>query len=117
MVSVLIVTWNSVRYLEQCFASLDRQQYRDLEVIVIDNASTDGTRELLRSRESQCRVIYSDKNVGFAAGQNQAIRVAKGDWLLCLNPDVVLADDFVARLVEAGSAHPEAGSFCGKLLR
>ena len=55
--------------------------------------------------------------MGFAAGQNQAIRAAKGDWLLCLNPDVVLADDFVARLVEAGAAHPDAGSICGKLLR
>ena len=62
-------------------------------------------------------MIYNDRNVGFAAGQNQAIRAAKGEWLLCLNPDVMLADDFVSRLVEAGAAHPEAGSICGKLLR
>ena len=117
MVSVLIVTWNSTRYLQQCLASLERQDYRDLEVVVIDNASTDGTRDLLRSRESQWRVIYNDRNVGFAAGQNQAIREAKGEWLLSLNPDVLLAEDFVRCLVEAGSAHPEAGSVCGKLLR
>ena len=117
MVSVLIVTWNSAQYLEQCFASLDRQDYRELEVVVVDNASTDGTRELLRPRESQWQVIYNDRNVGFAAGQNQAMRAAKGEWLLCLNPDVMLAADFVGRLVEAGSAHPEAGSICGKLLR
>ena len=117
MVSVLIVTWNSAQYLEQCFASIDRQQYRDLEVVVVDNSSTDGTREFLRSREPRWRVIYNDRNVGFAAGQNQAIHAAKGEWLLCLNPDVLLADDFVERLVEAGSAHPEAGSVCGKLLR
>jgi GT2 family glycosyltransferase len=62
-------------------------------------------------------VIYNDRNVGFAAGQNQAIRAAQGELLLCLNPDVLLADDFVGRLVEAGGAHPEAGSICGKLLR
>jgi len=117
MVSVLIVTWNSARYLEPCFASIDRQQYRDLEVIVVDNASGDATRELLRQRESHWGVLYNDRNVGFAAGQNQAIRTAKGEWLLCLNPDVLLSDDFVGRLVEAGAAHSEAGSICGKLLR
>jgi len=117
MVSVLVVTWNSARYLQQCFASLDRQNYPDLEVVVIDNASTDGTREFLQSREPLWHVIYNDRNVGFAAGQNQAIRAAKGEWLLCLNPDVLLADDFVNRLVEVGSAHPEVGSICGKLLR
>jgi GT2 family glycosyltransferase len=117
MVSVLIVTWNSAQYLQSCCASLDRQDYRDLEVVVIDNASTDGTREFLRSSEPKWRVIYNDRNVGFAAGQNQAIHAAKGDLLLCLNPDVVLADDFVGRLVEAASEHNEAGSICGKLLR
>src|ERR1035441_3428604 len=110
MVSVLIVTWNSAQYLQQCLSSLDRQDYRDLEVIVIDNASTDATRELLRPREPQWRVICNARNVGFAAGQNQALRAAQGEWLLCLNPDVLLAEDFVSRLLEAASAHPEAGS-------
>jgi GT2 family glycosyltransferase len=117
MVSVLIVTWNSARYLQQCLASIDLQDYCDLEVVVVDNASDDATRDFLRLRESQWRVIYNDRNVGFAAGQNQAIRAAKGEWLLCLNPDMLLAEDFVRRLVEAGAAHPEVGSFCGKLLR
>jgi len=70
MVSVLIVTWNSVQYLEQCFASIEQQRFGDVEVIVVDNASTDGTQEQLRSRESKWRVIYNDKNMGFADGQN-----------------------------------------------
>ena len=117
MVSVLIVTWNSARYIEKCFASIDRQQYRDLEVVVVDNASTDATADLLRSREAKWHVIYNPQNVGFAAGQNQAIRTAHGDWLLCLNPDVLLAEDFIVRLFEALSRHAEAGAICGKLLR
>lgn len=117
MVSVLIVTWNSARFLDACFASLDRQDYRDLEVIIVDNASDDETPALLRQREATWRVVYNDSNVGFAAGQNQAMREASGDWLLCLNPDVILAPDFVSRLVDAGASHPEAGSLCGKLLR
>ena len=77
MVSVLLVTWNSAAYLDECFASLDRQDYRDLEVIVVDNASTDATRELLRPRETAWRVIYNEANVGFAAGQNQAIHAGE----------------------------------------
>lgn len=117
MVSVLIVTWNSAPHLEQCLASLDRQSYRDFEVLIIDNASTDRTRELLRAREAQWRVIYNDRNIGFAAAQNQASRAAKGEWLLCLNPDVLLDEDFVGRLLEDGAVYPDAGSICGKLLR
>ena len=117
MVSVLIVTWNSARYLEKCFASIDRQQYRDLEVVVVDNASTDATGDLLRLREAKWHVIYNPQNVGFARGQNQAIHAAHGDWLLCLNPDVLLAEDFIVRLFEAQSLYAEAGAICGKLLR
>ena len=117
MVSVLLVTWNSARFLDACFASLDRQDHRDFEVVVIDNASTDGTRDLLRSREATWHVVYNDTNLGFAAGQNQAMRLAHGEWLLCLNPDVVLSADFISRLVEVGSSHRDAGSVCGKLLR
>ncbi|MGB7556358.1 MAG: glycosyltransferase family 2 protein [Candidatus Korobacteraceae bacterium] len=117
MVSVTIVTWNSAQYLVECFASIEQQDYRDLEVIVVDNASTDDTRELLRGIESRWRVIYNDLNVGFAAGQNQAIKAARGDWVLCLNPDIVLSSDFVTQIVAGGKAHPDAGSVCGKLLR
>ncbi|MGA3318012.1 MAG: glycosyltransferase family 2 protein [Candidatus Korobacteraceae bacterium] len=117
MVSITIVTWNSAQYLDACFASIDQQDYRELEVIVVDNASTDGTRELLRQAEPRWRVIYNERNVGFAAGQNQAIRAAGGDWVLCLNPDVVLSADFVRQMVAGAEAHPEVGSICGKLLR
>lgn len=117
MVSVLIVTWNSSQYLERCFASLDEQDFGNLEVIVVDNASTDDTREGLRKVEAKWRVIYNDRNVGFAAGQNQAIRESAGEWVLCLNADVVLSRNFVAELVAAAERRREVGTICGKLLR
>jgi GT2 family glycosyltransferase len=117
MVSVTIVTWNSAQYLGDCFASIQKQDHRDFEVIVVDNASTDATRTLLHEVGPHWRVIYNQANVGFAAGQNQAIRASAGEWVLCLNPDVVLSPDFVSQLVAASEAHPDAGSLCGKLLR
>ena len=117
MVSVTIVTWNSEQVLRECFASLAAQDCRALEVILVDNASTDGTRALLREVEPRWRVIYNQTNVGFAAGQNQAIREARSQWMLSLNPDVVLSPDFISQLVTAGETHPDAGTICGKLLR
>jgi len=135
MVSVTIVTWNSEKYLRECFAALAAQDYRDLEVIIVDNASEDGTRALLlpiagtdgsrrgprpdsAAGDSLWRVIYNDKNVGFAAGQNQAIRASRGNFVLCLNPDVMLSPNFITQLMAAaGERCFDAGVFCGKLLR
>ena len=117
MVSITIVTWNSDSCLRECLASVLRQDYPEIEVVVLDNASSDGTSEILREFEPRIRVIYKEQNLGFAAGQNEAMRAARGDWALCLNPDVLLPKDFVSNLIAAGRAHPEAGAVCGKLLR
>ncbi len=117
MVSVTIVTWNSAQFLDECFAALAAQHYRDLEVILVDNDSKDDTRRKLQAVEGKWRVIYNEHNEGFAEGQNQAIRASRGDYVLCLNPDVVLSPDFITQLVAAAETHRDAGSLCGKLLR
>lgn len=117
MVSITIVTWNSARHLRECLASIEQQDYSPVELIILDNASTDETREILREYESRFRVIYNPTNTGFAAGQNQAMRTARGEWILCLNPDILLRPNFVSQLVAAGEAYPAAGAMCGKLLR
>jgi GT2 family glycosyltransferase len=117
LVSVTIVTYNSARYLDECLKSVFSQEYWPLEVVLVDNASSDETRELLSDYEGLARVISNGRNTGFAAGQNQAIAVARGDWVLALNPDVRLEPEFISRLVEAGQSDPNVGTVCGKLLR
>jgi GT2 family glycosyltransferase len=115
-VTIVIVTFNSLPYIEECLRSLERQSYPALKIVVIDNASSDGTAAFLRDRLLE-RAIFNQRNVGFAAAQNQGIRMSKQGWVLTLNPDVVLAPDFISALVEAAEADPSVGTVCGKLLR
>jgi GT2 family glycosyltransferase len=116
MVSVTIVTYNSGRFIKRCLESVLAQKGPEKEIIVIDNASTDGTIDILEQFEDRVRITYNDENVGFAAAQNQAILQSRGDWVLTLNPDVLLMPNFVGALVEAGEANPQTGTVCGKLL-
>ena len=116
LVSVTIVTYNSGRFIRRCLESVLGQKYARLEIIVIDNASTDGTIDILENFEDRCAVIYNDENIGFAAAQNQAIAISSGKWVLTLNPDVFLLPGFVDALMEGAQLDPKAGTICGKLL-
>src|SRR5712691_4806825 len=115
-VSVTIVTYNSGRFIKRCLESVLAQRYANKEVIVIDNASTDGTADILEQFEDRCQIIYNDENIGFAAAQNQAISLSTGDWVLTLNPDVLLLPNFIQSLVDAGQIDSKIGTVCGKLL-
>ncbi|MBV8902724.1 MAG: glycosyltransferase family 2 protein [Acidobacteriia bacterium] len=115
-VSVTIVTYNSGHFIRRCLESVLEQDHRRLEIIVIDNASTDGTSDILEQFEDRCRIYYNQENIGFAAAQNQAIARARGDWILSLNPDVLLHPDFIRQLVRAGRFDERIGTVCGKLL-
>ena len=115
-VSVTIVTYNSGRFIKRCLESVLAQKYPHKEIIVVDNASTDGTIDILEQFEDRCQVYYNDENIGFAAAQNQAIKLSNGDWVLTLNPDVLLLPNFIQALVDAGQFDPKIGTVCGKLL-
>ena len=116
LVSVTVVTYNSGRFIRRCLESVLEQLYEPLEVIVIDNASSDGTCDILERFEQSCYVVYNEDNIGFAAAQNQAIALSRGDWVLTLNPDVLLLSDFVASLMASADRDPQTGTVCGKLL-
>jgi GT2 family glycosyltransferase len=116
LVSITVVTYNSGRFIRRCLESALAQQYPSLEVVVVDNASTDGTADILEQFEDRCQIVYNQENIGFAAAQNQAIGLSSGDWVLTLNPDVLLLPDFVASLMAAAAVDKRAGTICGKLL-
>ena len=115
-VCAAIVTYNSARYIRRCLEAVIRQEDVPIEIVVVDNGSTDGTAAVLRQFRGRVRVIRCGRNLGFAEAQNRAIRASSTEWVLTLNPDVLLRPGFVRALVEAGQADPEAGAVCGKLL-
>jgi GT2 family glycosyltransferase len=115
-VSITVVTYNSGRFIRRCLESALAQDHPELDIIVIDNASTDGTTDILEHFEDRCTIVYNQENIGFAAAQNQAIRMSDADWVLTLNPDVLLETNFVSQLVAAGQIDKRAGAVCGKLL-
>src|ERR1700747_2177771 len=115
-VSVTIVTWNSGRFIKRCLESVLDQKYPFKEIIVIDNNSTDGTIDILEPFEARCRIVYNEENIGFSAAQNQAISLSNAEWILTLNPDVLLLQGFIEALVTAGNLDSRVGTVCGKLL-
>ena len=115
-VCISIVTFNSSRYIRRCLNAAVAQKGIRARVVVVDNASTDGTGEILREFAGRVQVIWNSQNVGFAAAQNQGIRSSAAEWVLTLNPDLLMEEDFVRRLVDAGELDDTAGAICGKLL-
>jgi GT2 family glycosyltransferase len=114
-VAVTIVTYNSRRYIGLCLEALLRESAVPMQVVVVDNASTDSTSQVLAGFAGRIRVIWNRNNVGFAAAQNQAIAASNSDWVLALNPDVLVTEGFVERLLEAGEIDSKVGTVCGKL--
>lgn len=112
-VAVGIVNWNCGAYLEGCLRSVFAQTLPPAEVILVDNASTDGSTERVEALFPQVHVLRQGENRGFGAGQNVAIRASACDYFLPLNPDVTLAPDFLEVLVEALASHPDCGTATG----
>src|SRR6478609_1348976 len=108
VVSVIIVSWNARNYLEQCLLSLTGEVCRyPMEIIVVDNASSDGSPECVESRFPHVRVIRSGANLGFAKGNNLGIAQSKGRYLCLINSDVKVLEGCISRLVDYCEQHPQ----------
>lgn len=97
----MVVCWNAKHDLPDCLSSLHRQTYPSIEVIAVDNGSTDGSREYMESAHPWVRVHSIDRNVGYASANNAGLKLARGEYLVVLNPDTEVEPDFVTGLVEA----------------
>lgn len=111
MFSVIIVNFNSGDRLARCLDHLSRQEFRDFETIVFDNASSDHSTDAPGDALARFRLIRSDANIGFAAANNRAAEKAVGDFLVFLNPDAYAAPDWLARVAEAIDRYPGVDAF------
>ena len=114
-VSALVVTWNSLGYIEPCLASLRAQGHPPSQIVVVDNGSSDGTVDWLR-QQTDVTLIEEGVNLGFAAANNRGLDQCTGEALLLVNADVKLAPDYIERCL-GRLAGDDIGSVTGKLLR
>ncbi len=112
--SVLIVTYNSAEHIETLLASIERHTASSHEVIVVDNASTDGTSTLIAERHPQVTLVASEENLGFAKGVNRAADLASGEFVVLLNPDTRLDRPALDDLVAFARANPGHGIYGGR---
>lgn len=98
MITIVIPNYNGNKYLKQCLDSVYIQDYKDIEVILIDNASTDGTYEWIKAYKN-IRYKQLDKNYGFSCAVNEGIKLAKGEYILLLNNDTVLCKGFLEEMI------------------
>jgi hypothetical protein len=115
--SIIIINWNSKAYLQECLKSLNgNSKGLTREILVVDNASHDGSAQMVAAEFPGVTFIQSDRNLGFAAANNRAARQAKGDCLLFLNPDTVVEGDALVKLVQTLRRLPDAGIVGARLL-
>ncbi len=108
-ISIVIVNWNTRHILFDCLKSVYEQSGdSSLEVIVIDNASSDGSAEMVKKDFPQTTLIENSENLGFAAANNQGIEISKGRYVLLLNPDTLILDNAINKTLYFADAHPES---------
>ncbi len=115
--SIVIVNYNVQHFLEQCLHSVRKASENiSTEIFVVDNNSVDGSIAMVKQKFPEAHVIENKKNTGFSFANNQAMRIAKGEYVLLLNPDTVVEEDTFEKVVAFMDTHPDAGGLGVKML-
>jgi GT2 family glycosyltransferase len=117
VVSIVVVNWNGAQVLPRCLEALSAQTYRDFEVIVVDNGSTDGSTDDLEAHWSGVRVLRLGENKGFAVANNLGAVEARGRWLVLVNNDAFPETKWLEILIEATQQYPEYTFFGSRLVQ
>jgi GT2 family glycosyltransferase len=125
-VNINILTWNGERYLKPCLDSAIAQDYSNCEVLIIDNASTDKTVEIVKKyirntkykvRSTKIRFVQNESNIGFAAGHNQGIRLTDGEYVMLLNQDAILTPNFLSEAIKVLERDKKIAALQPKVLK
>ncbi len=117
LVSVNLLVYNGKEYLKNCIDSVLNQSYKNIEFLIIDNNSNDGSIEFIRDNYPNIKTIEMGANLGFAKGHNLGIEKSSGKYILCLNQDIILDNDFIKNAMDILEKEKYAAAFQGKLLK
>lgn len=107
LVTAIIPTYNLKNILSECIASVQKQDYKNLEIIVVDNASTDGTKEMMKKKFPEVKLIVNSKNLGSTGGMNTGLRKAKGEVVWFIDHDNILNPNILGELVKIALSDPK----------
>jgi len=118
IISIITVSWNTASLLENCLASImANPPSSPFEIWVVDNASSDDSPRMVHEKFPQVHLVRNHENVGFARANNQAIQLCRGEYVLLLNPDTLVAPGALQALIDFLDQHPEAGAAGARLIR
>ncbi|HUT96313.1 MAG TPA: glycosyltransferase family 2 protein [Candidatus Paceibacterota bacterium] len=119
LVSIIILNYNSEKYIKNCLNSVLEQTYPNIEILVVDNDSKDKSIEMANGIIGDCkgnkRIILNNKNLGYAEGNNVGIRESRGEYVILLNVDTILDRNFVQEIVSSFEKNAKIGSVQGKI--
>ena len=101
LVSVIVLNYNAGELLLNCIESIKKSAYKNLEIIVVDNISTDKSQKICKEKYPDIKLIQNDENFGYCEGNNIGIREAKGDYIIILNPDTIVESSWIEELISA----------------
>ena len=101
LVSVIVLNYNAGKLLLNCIESVKKSTYKNLEIIVVDNISTDRSQETCKEKYPDIKLIQNNENFGYCEGNNIGIREAKGDYIIILNPDTIVESNWIKELISA----------------
>jgi GT2 family glycosyltransferase len=115
-VSIIVLNCNGLEFLHDCFTALDLQAFTDFETIMVDNASTDGSLDYIRSSWPHVQILALDKNYGFGVANNRGIEKARGRYIALLNNDTRVDRLWLAELVKTMDENPDVGMCASKIV-
>lgn len=116
LVTVIVLNWNGKHFLEDCLGSLSKISYKNLEIVFVDNASTDGSVAYVKKNFPQIKILVNSKNLGFAEGHEEVFKRAKGELVLLLSTDTIVEKNLLDELVRVISSGEKIGAVMPKLL-
>jgi GT2 family glycosyltransferase len=115
--SIVIIGYNSGKFLKSCLESLSKQTYKNLELIFIDNNSSDGSIQFVDKHFPHITTIHNKQNIGYVGAANQGIKLAKGDFVMILNPDILFEPNYIELCMEKIKTHHEIAAIAGKIYK